>query len=130
MNNMEKEIFFNLKNIGQKDIAARPEEDLGLDWIIHSDTKTFGEQLYSDAGLVKIEDLISTLVDLNSKGANYVACDWHCDHQALEVYGVEFRLATPEESAEYINQRNKSEADRKESEIKRLEEKIKKLKGE
>ena len=127
---MNKEIFFNLKHIGHKDIAARSEEDLGLDWDIHSDTKTLGDILYSDAGLVKIEDLISALVELNSKGANYVACDWHCDHQELEVYGVEFRLATPEEVAEYIDKRDQHKKESDDAKIKRLEEQLKTLKGE
>ena len=127
---MSKEIFFNLKNIGHKGIAARSEEDLGLDWDIHSDTKTFGDALYLEAGLVKIEELISTLVELNSKGANYVACDWHCDHQELEVYGVEFRLATPEEAAEYIAKRDQYKKESDEAKIKRLEEQLKTLKGE
>jgi hypothetical protein len=127
---MNKEIFFNLKNIGHKSIAARSEEDLGLDWDHHSDTKTFGDTLYSDAGLVKIEDLISTLVELNSKGANYVACDWHEDHQELEVYGVEFRLSTPAEVAEYITKRDQDKKESDEAKIKRLEDQLKQLKGE
>ena len=127
---MSKEIFFNLKNIGHKGIAARSEEDLGLDWDIHSDTKTLGDILYSDAGLVKIEDLISTLVELNAKGSNYVACDWHDDHQELEVYGVEFRLSTPEEVTEHIAKRNQHKKESDEAKIKRLEEQIKTLKGE
>ncbi|CAB4175335.1 hypothetical protein UFOVP1247_112 [uncultured Caudovirales phage] len=127
---MSKEIFFNLKNIGHKDIAARSEEDLGLDWDIHSDTKTLGDILYSDAGLVKIEDLIAALVELNSKGANYVACDWHCDHQELEVYGVEFRLSTPEEATVYIAKRDQYKKESDEVKIKRLEEQLKTLKGE
>jgi hypothetical protein len=127
---MNKEIFFNLKSIGRKDIVARSEEDLGLDWDHHSDSKTFGDTLYSDAGLVKIEELISTLVELNSKGANYVACDWHCDHQELEVYGVEFRLATPEEVATYIAKRDQDKKESDEAKIKRLEEQLKTLKGE
>jgi hypothetical protein len=127
---MSKEIFFNLKKIGRNDIVARSEEDLGLDWDIHSDAKTFGDALYLEAGLVKIEELISTLVELNSKGANYVACDWHCDHQELEVYGVEFRLATPEEVAKYIAKRDQDKKESDEAKIKRLEEQLKTLKGE
>lgn len=127
---MSKEIFFNLKKIGRKDIVSRSEEDLGLDWDLHSDAKTLGDALYLEAGLVKIEDLISILVELNSKGANYVACDWHCDHQELEVYGVEFRLATPEEVAEYIVKRDQHKKESDESKIKRLEEQLKTLKGE
>jgi hypothetical protein len=127
---MSKEIFFNLKKIGRKDIVSRSEEDLGLDWDFHSDAKTLGDALYLEAGLVKIEDLISILVELNSKGANYVACDWHCDHQELEVYGVEFRLATPEEVAEYIVKRDQHKKESDESKIKRLEEQLKTLKGE
>jgi hypothetical protein len=127
---MSNEIFFNLKSIGRKDIVARSEEDLGLDWDHHSDTKTFGDALYLEAGLVKIDELISTLVELNSKGANYVACDWHCDHQELEVYGVEFRLSTPEEVATYIAKRDQDKKESDEAKIKRLEEQIKTLKGE
>lgn len=126
---MSKEIFFNLKNIGHNNIAARSEEDLGLDWDHHSDTKTFGDILYSDAGLVKIEDLISALVELNSKGANYVACDWDCDHQELEIHGVEFRLATPEEVAKYVDKRDQDKKESDEAKIKRLEEQLKTLKG-
>ena len=127
---MNKEIFFNLKNIGHRDIASRSEEDLGLDWDHHSDSKTFGDTLYSDAGLVKIVDLISALVELNSKGANYVACDWHDDHQELEVYGVEFRLSTPKEVATYIAKRDQDKKESDEAKIKRLEEQLKTLKGE
>jgi hypothetical protein len=127
---MNKEIFFNLKNIGRRDIVARSEEDLGLDWDHHSDSKTFGDTLYSNAGLVKIVDLISALVELNSKGANYVACDWHDDHQELEVYGVEFRLSTPDEVAKYIAKRDQDKKESDEAKIKRLEEQLKTLKGE
>jgi hypothetical protein len=125
---MKNEMFFMLKNIGQCDIRATSEEDLGLDWDIHSDSTTLGEVLYSDAGLVKIEELIATLIDLNSKGANYVACDWHCDHQELEVYGVEFRLATGDEVEPVLKKRRELAERKKEREIEMLEEKLKKLK--
>ena len=119
-----------LKNIGQVDIRANAEEDLGLDWDVHSDTTTLGEVLYADAGLVKIEELIATLIDLNSRGANYVSCDWHCDHQELEVYGVEYRLATGDEVKPVLEKRKELAEKKKAREIELLEEKLKKLKDE
>ena len=119
-----------LKNIGQVDIRANAEEDLGLDWDVHSDTTTLGEAVYADAGLVKIEELIATLIDLNSKGANYVACDWNCDHQELEVLGVEYRLATGDEVKPVLEKRRELAEKKKAREIELLEEKLKKLKDE
>ena len=127
---MSKELFFTLKKIGQTDIRANAEEDLGLDWDIHSDSTTLGEVLYSDAGLVKIDELMATLVELQDKGANYVACDWHDDHQELEVYGVEFRVATDEERDAHIAKLEKYTKEKTELEISRLEARIKNLKGE
>lgn len=127
---MSKELFFMLRNIGYVDIRANAEEDLGLDWDVHSDTTTLGEAIYADAGLVKIEELITTLIDLNSKGANYVACDWNCDHQELEVRGVEFRLATDEEVTHVLEKRRARAEQKKAREIELLEEKLKKLKDE
>jgi hypothetical protein len=125
---MDKELFFMLKNIGHTDIRANAEEDLGLDWDIHSDSTTLGEAVYAVAGLVKIEELIATLIDLNSKGANYVACDWNCDHQELEVCGVEFRLATEDEVKPVLERRREQAEKKKAREIELLEEKLKKLK--
>jgi hypothetical protein len=55
-----------------------------------------GDVNYSDAGLVNIDDLIESLIELR-KGSNYVACDWHCDHSELEVHGFNFRKSTDDE---------------------------------
>jgi hypothetical protein len=47
-----------------------------------------GDVNYSDAGLVNIDDLIESLIELREKGSNYVACDWHCDHQNLRFMAL------------------------------------------
>ena len=78
---------------------------------------------------ILIDKLINILQDFKSKGANYVACDWHCDHQELDLYGFEFRKATEEEIAEKELEFAKREANRKADEIRQLEAKLEKLKS-
>jgi hypothetical protein len=86
--------------------------------------------LHSDAGLVSIEKLISLLVDMNSKGANYVSCDWHCDHQELEIHGVSYRASTKEEIQAELDALQHKNKTSKQREIEALEQKLKALKDE
>lgn len=123
-------IYFTQKLIDKQYMLDTANEDNGLDYEIHDNYEVLGDTLHSDAGLVSIEKLISLLVDLNSKGANYVSCDWHCDHQELEVHGVLYRVSTKEEiQAEIDALQHKNQAS-KQHQIKLLEEKLKMLKGE
>jgi hypothetical protein len=105
-------------------------EDNGLDYEIHDNYEVLGDTLHSDAGLVSIEKLISVLVDMNSKGANYVSCDWHCDHQELEVHGVLYRASTKEEIQVELDKHTQKLEASKQREIEALELKLKTLKGE
>lgn len=122
--------MFHVKNINQINIESRPEEELGVDWEIHSDTVKFGDVIWTDASPVQIDELIAALVNLKSQGATHVACDWHCDHQELEVCGVHYRLATSDERQAYVDRMLTNKKVEKESEIKKLEDRLNKLKGE
>lgn len=123
-------IYIHQKNIQEISIESRPHEELGYDYEIHDDYFELGEKLNSDAGLVKIEELINKLTEMRSHGATHVACDWHCDHQELDLYGVEYRLATQEEIDAFHNKNKKQAEDKKQREIQLLEDKLKTLKGE
>ena len=46
---------------------------------------------------IKIDVLRYYLDQLEERGANYVAIDYHSDHQELELDGIFIGLATPEE---------------------------------
>lgn len=119
---------FAMKEIGTDYLPSHPEEDNGFDYEKHEDWLVLPNKVYLDAGLVKIDDLIQKLVELNSKGANYVSCDWNCDHQELEIIGVEFRPATEVEILEH--EKGLAEKDKKQAqdEILRLEKRLKELK--
>jgi len=129
MTEESKIMIFNQTLISQVDLRSNPEEELGLDWDIHADSIVKGD-LYCDAGLVNIDQLIDTLTEMRSKGATHAACDWHCDHQELEVYGVKFELASEEERQAHFDRVKERDQKKKEMEIKALEHKLAKLKGE
>ena len=90
-------VYFTNKFINKTYLTSTPEEDNGFDFEKDNDYQTIGDTNYSDAGLVKIDELIKTLQDLKEKGSNYVTCDWHCDHQELEVHGFNFRKSNDDE---------------------------------
>jgi hypothetical protein len=123
-------IYFTQKLIDKQYMLDTAHEDNGLDYEIHDNYENLGDTLHSDAGLVSIEKLISVLVDMNSKGANYVSCDWHCDHQELEVHGVLYRASTKEEIQVELDKHTQKLEASKQREIEALELKLKTLKGE
>ena len=123
---MEKIIYLYSKNIGHLFLELRPEEDFGFNYEIHEDYQEIGETYY---GLVSIDKLIGSLQELTSKGANYVSCRWHSDHQELDLYGVEYRLATDEEITVHCDNLKKQKRHDILNEIAQLESKIKSLKN-
>jgi hypothetical protein len=127
---MENVLYFHQKNIQKISLDCRIYEELGYNYDIHEDYIELGKRLESDAGLVNIETLINKLIEMNSNGATHVACDFHCDHEELDLYAVEYRLATPEEIEAHNNKNKVKEEAKKQREIELLEEKLKALKGE
>jgi hypothetical protein len=126
----DKILYFNQKEIQKVSIESYPEVDLGFDYDKHEDYVLVGDDLRSDAGIVKIDKLIETLNEMKLNGANYVSCDWHCDHQDLDLYGVKFELATSEQVEAYENKLKAKDEVEKQRQIKALENRLKTLKGE
>ena len=122
--------FFKITKISTKEILSQPEEDLGKNWDNEDKSIILPHPLWFDSEPVSIKDVIESLVEMNSKGANYVCIDWHCDHRELEIVGLEFRHATPEEIGEYEKSKLEKENRDKEFEISRLEDRLRKLKEE
>ncbi len=122
--------YFTNKFIGEKCLTSNPQEDNGFDYETDDDYKEIGDINQSDAGLVKIDELITILQELKDKGANYVACDWHCDHQELEVHGFNYRKSTDEE-VQVVEDAAKAKKELlKQRQIKEMEDKLAKLKAE
>jgi hypothetical protein len=123
-------LYFTNKFIEKKYLSSYPHEDNGFDWDVNEDYEEIGDNNQSDAGLVKIDELITILQGLKEKGANYVACDWHCDHQELEVYGFNYRKSTDEEVQAIEDAAKAKKELLKQRQIKEMEEKLAKLKAD
>jgi hypothetical protein len=122
-------LYFTNKFIEKKYLASYPHEDNGFDWDVNEDYEEIGDNNQSDAGLVKIDELITILQELKENGANYVACDWHCDHQELDVYGFNYRKSTDEEVQAIEDAAKAKKELLKQRQIKEMEEKLAKLKA-
>lgn len=44
---------------------------------------------------INLDTMISTLVELKSRGATHVSIDYHCDHIAYEISGYNIKRADP-----------------------------------
>jgi hypothetical protein len=127
MEKLNSETFYTkMIEIEKVSLSKVDEESFGFDW--ENQKLEIIDDKYYDAGLVNISKLIDVLINLKENGANYVVCDWHCDHRELDVYGVKYRPATEEEIEQLKEKQNaKKETDRQ-AEINRLEQKLKRLK--
>lgn len=126
---MSKNIFFHKRNIQEISLESRPEEELGFDYDSHDEYVNLGDGFLTDVGLVNIDLLIENLTEMKSNGVTHVSCDWHSDHQELDLYGVQYRLANQEEIDAYKEALTVKENARKQREIEKLEAKLKQLKG-
>ena len=126
---MEK-IYITSKFIGNESLESRPEEDFGFNYDEHEDYQILGDEPShkSEAGLVSIDYLMRELETLKVKGANYVGCDWHCDHQELDLYGFNLTTSKSDEIQAQIDVLKEKELKTKQAAIATLEEKLKKLK--
>lgn len=118
-----------MKTISQKHVTHINSEELpymikvdllGEDY----DDIDFNE-IYDDKTLhinepIKIDSLRNLLNELEEKGANYVAIDYHTDHQEYELDGVRIELASEQE----IKEREEKE---KNIQMNHLKEKINSL---
>lgn len=110
-------------------IEAQAEKDFGLDYEVHADYEYINKtKFYHDAQPVRIDELIEVLQKLKNEGANYAECDFHGDHQELEVTGFTIRLATDAEIDEHYAGREKAEKKVLESKIQKLEKELADLK--
>jgi hypothetical protein len=127
---MERVIYLHQKNIKQVSLECRPQEEFGFDYETYDDYTELGDQLKTDVGLVNIVELIDKLKEMQLLGSTHVACDFHCHHVELDLYGVEYRLADDVEIEAYHSLNKARSEEIKQYEIKMLEDKLKKLKGE
>jgi hypothetical protein len=127
---MNQVLYIKQSVVQEISLESRPYEDMGFDYENYDNFEELGENHDGEAGLVSIDVLINSLQELKSNGANYVSCDWHCDHVELDLYGVQYRLATPEEIEAFKQSQKLKKEDEKKREIERLEQKLKRLKDE
>jgi hypothetical protein len=123
-------LFITSKFIGSKSLESRPEEDLGFDYDEYGNFDILGDNPYdkSEAGVVDIVQLMTILSEMKAKGANYVGCDWHCDHQELDLYGFNIITSTSDEIKAKIDALKHKEQKSKEKEFAELEKRLEILK--
>jgi hypothetical protein len=80
--------------------------------------------------VVDIVQLMAILNEMKPTGANYVACDWHCDHQELDLYGFNITTSTLDEIKAKIDALKHKEQKSKEKEIAELEKRLEILKND
>ena len=74
---------------------------------------------------IKIDTLRKYLDDLEAKGANYVAIDYHEDHREYELDGVHVSIALQKEIDEHDKEQKELEIARVESQLTVLNNRIK-----
>ena len=123
-------VYITSKFIERESLESRPEEDFGFNYEDYENFEIIGDEPYhkSEAGLVKVDTLIQELLKLQDKGVNYVGCDWHCDHQELDLYGFNLTTSKSDEIQAEIDSLNKNKENNKAKEIAELEERLKFLK--
>ena len=125
---MDKYITF--KFVKKVEIYSRPEEDCGFDYETYSKCERLGDKVWNhtDSGLVKIDVLIQELLKLQDKGSNYVGCEWHCDHEEMELFGFHINESTDDEVKLHLENIKTKERKIKEEEIRLLEVRMETLK--
>ena len=127
---MKKTIFITSKFRDYESLEARPHEDFGFDYEEHEAYHFIGDDFYdkTDVGLVSIDVLINNLLTMQKKGANYVACDWHVDHEELELYGFKLTASTSDEIQNFLKTNFAQIKKLKEDEIAKFEKTLEILK--
>lgn len=123
-------LYFISKFIGSESLESRPEEDFGFDYDNYGNFNIIGDDPYFkiDVGVVSITQLIARLKEMQTKGANYVGCDWHCDHQELDLYAYKLSASNPDEIENEIKSIQNLKTAKKEHEIAELEKRLEILK--
>lgn len=110
----------------QKEVIATKEE---LDKYEYVSLSFEGDNVYlTDGNIIPIQKLKELIERAEASGANFVAIDYHSDHDEYEVYGYYVERMTQDEIdvIDAIKAENTKKAN--EAKIKRLEEQIEKLK--
>lgn len=90
----------------------------------------YTSNVHYEGGLVKIDSLINILNEFKENGANYVACDYHSDHQELDLVAIELRPSTDEEIVQKNLRIKNMIQDNKLREIEYHKNKLKELENE
>lgn len=121
---MEDIIYYNEIEISKINLVCWEEFNEIEDKIVYT------SNVHYEGGLVKIDSLINILNEFKEKGANYVACDYHCDHQELDLVAIELRPSTDEEIDEKKLRIKNMRQDNKLLEIEYHKNKLKELENE
>lgn len=131
--NRSNNTYIKAERVGRADIND-------LDWKLREDFKFNSDNedamfisvtgsTGTDSDIVFIDLLIESLNKLKKKNANYVAIDYHPDHNAYEITGFKCAGATEDdvdnyEAARGFNQEQRKRIDELELEIEKIKETI------
>jgi hypothetical protein len=121
-------LYFTIQDLGTKEFYVEPENENGYDWDSEDRYEEIG-YLQRDGGMVSIERLRKALDEFESKGANYVNIDYHCDHNEVEVTGVVYRTSTEKEIEDFIKAQEEKKEMQKADAIAKLKAEIDRIKN-
>jgi len=121
-------LYFTIQDLGTEEFYVEPENENGYDWDSDDRYEEIG-YLQRDGGMVSIERLRKVLDEFESKGANYVNIDYHCDHNEVEVTGVVYRTSTEEEIKDFKNAQEEKKEKQKADAIAKLQAEIDRIKN-
>lgn len=113
-----------------QDLPCLDYNALGIDYEEVTELVQLGKHSLNefDGGTVSINKLLKTLEFLKEKGFNHVNIDYHCDHDELEVTGLNISDPSEEQLDTHLNKLNEKIDSEKQAKIKKLEEQLKELK--
>ena len=121
--------YFTQKNIGIEQHYCDPAGENGYDWDNDGRYDEIGDRERVDGGMISINDMREILNQLEKDGANYVRVGYHCDHNEVEIEGVNYKPSTQEEIDEHLETVRILEDAKKQARIAQLEAEIDKLKS-
>jgi hypothetical protein len=121
-------LYFTIQDLGTKEFYVEPANENGYDWDSNDRYEEIGS-IQRDGGMVSIERLRKALDEFESKGANYVNLDYHCDHNEVEVTGVVYRTSTEKEIEDFIKAQEEKKEKQKADAIAKLQAEIDRIKN-
>lgn len=130
---MSDKVYILKEHVGdfeRSELDFELHNQFGFDYDTHSDFVELekGQGCVNDTAPIEINDLLSIINELKSRGATHVCMDYHVDHIGYEFSG--YRISHPDQAFIDAYESLKKKEDDKQKEIQRLRAEIAALENE